>query len=68
MAKRTSRRAIRDKLDASAKSLDRAEQALASITAAYYDRGSELGALVEMMRACIQSQAQQVRDFRTLKS
>lgn len=68
MAKRTSRRAIRDRLDAAANSLDRAEQSLAQITAAYYERGSELGALIELMRSGIQTQAQLLRDFRRQRS
>lgn len=68
MAKRTERRFIRDNLSKAAASLDRAEGYLANVTSLYYERGAQQGALIEMMRATIQSQAQQVRDFRAQRS
>ena len=68
MAKRTSRRAIRDKLDQAASATEKAESLLAGVVAAYYERGTDFGILIELMRESLQTQAQQIRDFRRQRS
>ena len=68
MAKRTSRRAIRDRLDSAHKLVVRAEGQLAEVTARYYERGTQEGYLVELMRESLENIAKQIGDFRSIRS
>lgn len=68
MARRTSRRRIRDKLDAAATQVTTAEGKLAEIVAIYHESGLDYGYLVELMRSTLESTASQIRDFRATRS
>lgn len=68
MARRTSRRRIRDKLDAAATLVQRAEGQLAEIVAIYHEAGLDYGYLVEIMRGTLENTAGQIRDFRSTRS
>jgi hypothetical protein len=68
MAKRTSRRAIRDRLDQAHKLVVRAEGLLAEVTARYYERGTQEGYLIELMRETLESTGKNIADFRATRS
>jgi hypothetical protein len=68
MPKRTSRRVIRDKLDRAAAATRRAEGILAECIAAYYERGTSEGAMLEQLRVGLEMQAQCIADFRQQRS
>ena len=68
MARRTSRRRIRDKLDAAANAVTVAEGKLAEVVAIYHEAGLDYGYLAEIMRGTLESTASQIRDFRATRS
>jgi hypothetical protein len=67
MAQRTSRRRIRDRLDAAAKLVSRAEGDLASVVALLHERGVDHGYLVEMMRTTLETTSKQINDYRATR-
>jgi len=67
MPARTSRRRIRDRLDAAAKLVSRAEGDLAGVVALLHARGVPEGYLVEMLRSTLETTAHQISDFRSTR-
>jgi hypothetical protein len=68
MAQRTSRRRIRDKLDAAATLVQRAEGTLSEVVALYYERANTDGYLIETMRESLETIAALIRDYRATRS
>jgi len=64
MAKRPTRRIIVDRLEATVRLLERAEDQLARASALYYERGAKEGALVDQLSQAIKLIREQVIRFR----
>jgi len=68
MAKRTARRAIRDKLDRAAGNIEKAEGLMAECVGTYFERGTHEGALLDQLREGCVNYAKLVRDFRSTRT
>ena len=65
MAKRTERQIIIDRLVAAKRSVDKAEDLLAQVSAQYYDRGAYQGALIDEIRKGVKMVGETIGAFRT---